>query len=71
MKPTLLLLILAATSHAKTLKIVAGPYDRANTVVTVPAPDDVPENPGLKPADGKILPLQLSDKGTATSGRLN
>lgn len=66
MKPILLLLVLAATAHAKILKIEAGPHDRANTVVTVPAPDDVPENPGLKAADGKILPLQLSDDGTAT-----
>jgi hypothetical protein len=66
MKPILLLLILAATAHAKTLKIEAGSHDRANTVVTVPVPDDVPENPGLKSADGKILPLQLSDDGTAT-----
>jgi hypothetical protein len=66
MKPILLLLVLAATAHAKILKIEAGPHDRANTVVTVPAPDDVPENPGLKSADGKILPLQLSDDGTAS-----
>lgn len=66
MKPLLLLLVLAATAHAKTLKIEAGPHHRINTVVTVPAPDDVPENPGLKSADGKILPLQLSDDGTAS-----
>ncbi|QTN32815.1 PmoA family protein [Akkermansiaceae bacterium] len=66
MKSAILLLFLIATARAKTLKIEAGLHDRANTVVTVPAPDDVPENPGLKPADGKILPLQLSDDGTAT-----
>lgn len=66
MKSTFLLLFLAATAHAKTLKIEAGTHHRANTVVTVPAPDDVPENPGLKSADGETLPLQLSDDGTAT-----
>lgn len=66
MKSTLLLLFLAATVNAKTLKIEAGPHHRINTVFTVPTPDDVPENPGLKTADGKILPLQLSDDGTAT-----
>jgi hypothetical protein len=66
MKPILFLLFLATAAQAKTLKIEAGEHDRTNTVVTVPAPDDVPENPGLKSADGKILPLQLSDDGTAT-----
>ncbi len=66
MKPSLLLLLLAATAHAKSLKIEAGAHHRIRTVVTVPPPDDVPENPGLKSADGKILPLQLSDDGTAS-----
>ncbi len=66
MKPTLILLFLAAATDAKTLKIDAGPHHRIRTVVTVPAPEDAPENPGLKAADGSILPLQLSDDGTAT-----
>ncbi|MFM2198620.1 MAG: hypothetical protein RLZZ505_2052 [Verrucomicrobiota bacterium] len=66
MKPSLLLLFLATAAHAKTLKIEAGEHHRINTVVTVPTPDDVLENPGLKTADGKILPLQLSDDGTAS-----
>lgn len=66
MKPTLFLLLLAASAHAKTLKIEAGPHHRIHTVVTVPAPDDMPENPGLRNSTGTILPLQLSDDGTAT-----
>jgi Methane oxygenase PmoA len=66
MKPALLILLLAATAHAKTLKILAGAHGRIQAVVTVPAPDGAPENPGLRAADGTILPLQLSDDGTAS-----
>lgn len=66
MKYTFLLLFLTATAHAKTMKINAGPHHRIQTVVTVPAPADMPENPGLRNSAGTILPLQLSDDGTAT-----
>jgi hypothetical protein len=66
MKLPFLFLILATATHAKTLTIQAGVYDRIQTVVTIPAPDEAPENPGLKTADGAILPLQLSDDGTAS-----
>jgi hypothetical protein len=48
MKTTLFVFFLAAAAHAETLKIEAGPHHRINTVVTVPAPEDVPGNPGLE-----------------------
>ena len=67
MKTLSLLLAFTAISHAQTfLKIEAGAHDRIQTPVTVPIPADAPENPALKTADGKILPLQLSDDGLAT-----
>jgi len=67
MKTLPLLLAFTAISHAETfLKIEAGAHDRIQTPVTVPIPADAPENPALKTADGKILPLQLSDDGLAT-----
>lgn len=67
MKPTLLLLSLAAISQAApVLKIEAGAHDRIGTPMSVPIPTEFPENPGLKSADGKALPLQISDDGTAT-----
>lgn len=67
MKTLSLLFAFTAISHAQTfLKIEAGAHDRIQTPVTVPIPADAPENPALKTADGKILPLQLSDDGLAT-----
>lgn len=67
MKTLSLLLGFTAISHPETLlKIEAGDHDRIQTPVTVPIPADAPENPALKTADGKILPLQLSDDGLAT-----
>ncbi len=66
MKPTILLLFLAAISNGDTLKVEAGAHDRIQTVVNLPIPTDAPENPALKTADGKTLPLQLSDDGNAT-----
>ena len=66
MKPAILLLFLAAAANARTLKVEAGGHDRTGTPVTVPVPAEIPENPALKSADGKTLPLQISDDGTAT-----
>ncbi len=66
MKSLLLFVALAAPCAAAILEVQAGPHDRIQTVVTVPLPAEVPENPALKSAEGDSLPLQISDEGTAT-----
>jgi len=67
MNPTLILLALAAFSQAAPVLVVqAGAHDRSQTPVTIALPTDFPENPTLKGADGKSLPLQISDDGNAT-----
>ena len=66
MKPAFFLLALAAISHAApVLKIEAGAHDRIGTPMSVPLPAKIPENPALESAEGKFLPLQVSDDGTA------
>lgn len=66
MKLPILLFLLFASANGQTVKIEAGAYDRSMTPVSIPIPANFPENPALKSSEGKVLPLQVSDDGTAT-----
>jgi hypothetical protein len=66
MKPILLVVALTIPGLSRTLEVKAGTHDRIEAIVTVDAPEEAPGNPGLKAADGSILPLQLSDDGKAS-----